>query len=266
MLPSGYEKKSFRRFAIPIDLDRLRSEYSSISDSAWARSYWGNIHCSVGMLLLRGGVTGTEEDFFAESISNHAVLDSLPYIKSLIAEAGPFGEASYAFLFRMIPNGVTLKHQDLMEQWFDLYRIHIPIITNADAFFVSEDKSLHFEEGYAWSFNNQVDHGVVNGPNERIHLIFDVPFNPALAEQIDRSEHIVGENIIENVERINSSVGTTASYPGDKTLRNAISTLRERGHSYEAIADFFNAKKIPSKLLSRTSPWQAEDIRGLEAS
>ena len=38
-----------------IDLPRLRQEYASIPEDAWMASYWGTIHCSVGMLLLRGG-------------------------------------------------------------------------------------------------------------------------------------------------------------------------------------------------------------------
>ena len=68
MLPPEYRKKNFLRFDVPVDLDGLVGEYNAIPSSAWATSYWGDVHCSVGMLLLRGGTSGTERDFYSDEV------------------------------------------------------------------------------------------------------------------------------------------------------------------------------------------------------
>ena len=92
------------------------------------------MHCSVGMLLLRGGNSGNQSDFYCEEVVDHEPLSRMPYLSNLIGEDGPFGRAKYCFIFRTVPNGITVTHKDLQEIWFDMYRIHIPLITNNGAF------------------------------------------------------------------------------------------------------------------------------------
>jgi len=262
VLPEEYQKKSFLRFDCQLDLETLTSEYSGLSDSIWQTSYWGSIHCSIGMVLLRGGNKGTEFDFFSDDVFDKPVLKQLPYISELIGENGPFGQATYAFIFKMRANGVTLKHQDIIETWFDMYRIHIPIITNKDAHLIVNNQSQHLATGYAWSFDNQQDHGVVNGDEERIHLIFDVPFSEKMAAQMDGATHFPGERIESHVERISQKAQATASYPGDAFIKNGITTLVKQGASYAQIADIINAKRIPTKTYPVTK-WDAKMVEDL---
>ncbi len=262
MLPRKYRKKSFLKFSCSVDTNKLLEEYRSIPDSAWGSSYWGNIHCSVGMLLLRGGKQGTEHDFFSELVHDKPILDELPYIKHLISEEGPFGKAGYAFIFRLEPNGVSLKHRDMIKKWENMYRIHVPIITNDGAFLIANEKSQHFSLGSAWSFDNQSDHGVVNGDQERVHLIFDVEFNPKLARAIDSAKFIEGKRIKKHIITISKENKARASYPGDQVMKNAILDLRQRGANESQIADFFNAKNIPSKSYP-AKPWDKEMILSL---
>lgn len=247
MLPSGYEKKSFRKFDFAVDLKSLEKDYLAISDEDWAASYWGHVHCSVGMLLLRGGNSGTEQDFFCDEVYDSPLLARLPYIRYLIGEEGPFGKANYAFIFRLEPNGITLKHQDLMEKWKDMYRIHVPIYTNPGAYLIANGLSQHFSKGSAWSFDNHSDHGVVNGDSERVHLIFDVEHSDKMAACIDEAELLPGQAIPGHEQTISQKSRTIPSYPGDVVMKNAITTLRTRGVNDTDIAKFFNAKGIPSK-------------------
>lgn len=246
-LPENYQKRSFYRFDVQIDLERLVDEFLAIPDDAWYASYWGEIHCSVGMLLLRGGSTGTERDFYADSVVNYPILDKLPYMKSFLTADGPFGEATYAFIFTMEPNGLTQAHRDMMEKWTDMFRIHIPIITNRRARLISDGYAQHFEAGYAWSFDNHSRHGVVNGSQPRSHFILDVPFNDKLAGQIDRAEYVRGEKRDDLVRKIEAGRKTRASYPGDEYMGNAVKYLRGQGLDDARIADSFNAKSIPTK-------------------
>lgn len=267
MLPDGYQKRSFLRFHVPIDLEALRDEFRSIPNEAWVSSYWGNIHCSIGMLLLRGGDAGGAEDFFSDEVIDKAPLAKLPYIESLLGPDGPFGAAVYAFLFRMEPRGVTLGHQDQIEKWHDMFRIHVPIVTNRGAFLISDNRSIHFEAGHAWSFDNQTRHGVVNGPATRTHLIFDVEFSETLAQRIDAADFLPGKRNENHVKKINSKKQATTSYPGDRALMQAMERLRASGYDDEKIAEFLNAKGIPTrryhidKGLHSRGKWDARAVR-----
>jgi len=259
MLPDKYKKRSFLKFSCDIDTHLLKQEFDSISSEAWESSYWGSIHCSIGMLLLRGGDQGTEFDFFSQQVFDKPILKTLPYIEQLIGEDGPFGKAEYAFIFKLKPNGITLKHQDSIERWFDMYRVHIPIITNPGANLIVNDRAQHLSLGSAWTFDNQADHGVVNGNEERVHLILDVPFSEKMATQIDRAICLPGEEIAEYNLKISQSNKAVPSYPGDEVIRTGIATMRSQGASSEQIAGFMNSKSIPSKVYPSV-PWTEEMV------
>jgi len=262
MIPDKHKKRSFIKFDFTVESDLLEEDFSKITEEDWLTSYWGSVHCSVGMLLLRGGNSGTPEDFFCKEVSNQEVLEKLPYVKRLISEDGPLGAAKYAFIFKTAPNGVTLKHQDLMDVWKSMYRIHVPIYTNSGAYLISDGLSQHFQKGWMWSFNNHSDHGVVNGNQERVHLIFDVPYNKKLANAIERSDILEGENLPENVNRISQKTQSVDSYPGDIIIKHAIKTLKNRGVNDQQIASFFNSKKIPTKTYTQ-SGWEESSIQAI---
>ncbi len=101
------------------------------------------------MLLLRGGSSGTERDFYSDTVVDSPLLSSLPTISSLLDEDGPFGGAQYAFLFRTQPRAVSLVHRDLIDKWQDMDRIHVPLINNPGAHLTSDCLSIHFAAGHA---------------------------------------------------------------------------------------------------------------------
>lgn len=270
MSTDTYRKRSFLRFNVGIDSARLLAEYQAVGEDAWLSSYWGNVHCSVGMLLLRGGNSGTAEDFYSREVEDQPVLEQLPYARQLISDSGPFGRAEFAFVFRMEPNGVTMAHNDYMERWHDLYRIHIPIDTHPKAHLIVNGLSQHLAAGYAWTFDNQARHGVVNGPKPRAHLILDVPMNDALAAAWDKARHFPGEVIKGHMDKIQSDKKARASYPGDDEMRKALRLLRERGLDDAAIAGFLNEKKVPARRYDPSKPrgvvaWTANDVAAVEA-
>jgi len=182
-----YKKRSFLRLPVEVDCALLLADYRSVPAEAWSTSHW-DMHCSADMLLLRGGDQGSATDFSTNEISNRKILSTLPYISSLIGEDGPFGQTTYAFIFRMKPMGVTRAHWDQQPIWKNLFRVHIPIMTNPDAVLMSEKRAKHFPVGEAWTFDNQKMHGVVNGDSVRTHLIFDVPHGPKLYALLQAAE------------------------------------------------------------------------------
>ncbi len=193
----SHKKRSFLKLPVSIDVERLLADYRSIPALAWAPSYW-DAHCSSSMLLLRGGDTDTEQDFMAHEVSDRSALAELPYFRWLLGEDGPFGNATYAFIFRMKPLGLSRPHVDSAPEWEEPFRIHIPLATNDDAFLLSEGRAKHLAVGEAWTFDNQVMHGALNGNTVRTHLIFDVPDNPRLDALLHAAEFDPG---IEDPER-----------------------------------------------------------------
>jgi hypothetical protein len=132
------------------------------------------------MLLLRGGVTGTEDDFSSSQSYDHEILTQTPYLSWLVGAAGPFGGATYAFLFRMKPTGVARPHIDEAPAWQEPLRVHVPVTTNDDAFLLCRGRAKHLAVGEAWTFDNQSMHAAVNGAAVRTHLIMDVARNPKM--------------------------------------------------------------------------------------
>jgi Aspartyl/Asparaginyl beta-hydroxylase len=63
------------------------------------------------------------------------------------------------------------------------HKIHVPLITNPGAMFLSREQGFHLASGRAWEVNNIAPHGGINtGQEDRIHLIFEV-FDRAASEQ-----------------------------------------------------------------------------------
>lgn len=55
------------------------------------------------------------------------------------------------------------------------HKIHVPLVTNQNAYFLVRDEHVHLEQGIAYEVNNIVSHGGENsGAEDRIHLIFEV--------------------------------------------------------------------------------------------
>jgi hypothetical protein len=186
-----YVKRSFLKLPVSVNVPALLEEYRSVPADAWSSTHWG-AHFSSNMLLLRGGKKGTAEDFTTNQVSDHACLQQMPYISSLLAPDGPFGEITYAFIFRMRPMGVARPHTDDDPAWKTPFRVHIPITTNAGSLLLSEKRAIHFDVGEAWTFDNQATHAVVNGDEVRTHLIMDVQPNPRMAVLLDRAEYVPG--------------------------------------------------------------------------
>jgi hypothetical protein len=185
-------KRSFLQLPVEIDVHRLLNDYLSIPPEAWASTHW-DIHCSSNMVLLRGGTKGTGEDFTCAESVDHDLLSRLPYMGWLLGQSGPFGGNRYAFILRMKPLGVARPHVDEDPVWYDPFRIHIPIVTNDDAYLLSKGRSKHLAVGEAWTFDNQSEHAVTNGDAVRAHLIFDVSPNPKVLNLLQNSRFDQGE-------------------------------------------------------------------------
>lgn len=79
------------------------------------------------------------------------------------------------FLAKLRPKSEVGMHRDTGGFLEDCHRIHIPIKTNSEVFYVIENKRYNWEKGKIYEFDNTRVHGVLNESNEdRIHLMFNL--------------------------------------------------------------------------------------------
>ena len=80
-----------------------------------------------------------------------------------------------AMLARLLAGHSIDMHVDGAGSNLLTHKIHIPVQTNQDVLFFSENCPFHLSEGVAYEVNNVKPHGVKNGGSrDRIHLIFEV--------------------------------------------------------------------------------------------
>lgn len=262
-------KRSFLKIPVSIDRDRILSEFAAIPEEAWGVSHW-DVHCSIDVLLLRGGCKGEASDFITREVTNSPILEKLPYIRALIEPDGPFGGAVYAFIFRTKPNGITRVHKDGEEVWHQTHRIHIPIITNDGAFLLAEGRAKHIPVGEAWTFDNQTDHGVVNGNSTRVHLIIDVDPNPKFARLIAGATYDPGQLDPANWSK---AQGTVKSSHGSPLLVASGAPLTQKEKAVRGLnVDGFATRvtKLGKKGILLRTPLRIGDIitavNGVETS
>ena len=102
-----------------------------------------------------------EEDF-KDWIVGTEVLQS-------IANSFNIRDVGRVRMLMMKPRSTYSLHYDL-----DLWRVHIPLVTNPDAFMFVDGKMWHMPLGNAYLVKVEHHHLAVNAGNEnRIHIVFD---------------------------------------------------------------------------------------------
>lgn len=80
-----------------------------------------------------------------------------------------------AFIAKLEPNGKIRLHKDSGEFLEDIHRIHIPLQTAADCFYLVEDAKVNMEVGKMYEIDNTRVHGVENNSSvPRIHLVVNL--------------------------------------------------------------------------------------------
>jgi aspartyl/asparaginyl beta-hydroxylase (cupin superfamily) len=91
----------------------------------------------------------------------------------------------------MHPGTVIPKHFDKItnNSFKKSHRIHVPILTNDEVYFIIGDARCVAEVGKAYEINNRKQHGVENkGDTDRVHLIFDIYIPSEFGTQEERNK------------------------------------------------------------------------------
>lgn len=100
----------------------------------------------------------------------------LEQISNYLASLGELSKIQRANVVLLKAKSLISSHIDKGEFLQSTRRIHIPITTNEDCYFVIDEKQQHLKESELWEINNTGRyHSFHNeGQTDRIHLIIDI--------------------------------------------------------------------------------------------
>jgi len=141
----------------------------------WLESQW-KWHVESRFALLR---TGQRASYPGSELTNgHSInqpnLERLPRLLHFLDSAFPI-KPTLAWLGRIPQGGRIFTHVDNTQHWDEHHRVHVPLITNAQARLCVDGGFLHLLPNRIWLLNNSVPHGALNRGPERLHLVLDLP-------------------------------------------------------------------------------------------
>ncbi|QOG04103.1 aspartyl/asparaginyl beta-hydroxylase domain-containing protein [Flavobacterium sp. MDT1-60] len=167
---------SFSKLPISFSIDKLQKELAKCETDLWTphfntNRYEGN-WTSVS-LRSQSGLVNDITSFANKAYINTDLLDRCPYFKKIMDWFQCEKEA--VRLLRLGPQSEIKEHVDNDTSYEDgFFRIHIPIITNAEVFFYVDKKQVPMQMGECWYANFQLPHSIENKSAEpRIHLTLD---------------------------------------------------------------------------------------------
>lgn len=97
----------------------------------------------------------------------------------------------------LFPGDMLPYHRDPTWWHEHSHRIHIPVLTNPECFWLVEGRETHLKVGKYYEINNRKFHTVINrGSTPRLHLVFDILENNKYQEVLDNNINIDAETCI----------------------------------------------------------------------
>lgn len=166
------------KFPIQFDEQKLVADLSKVLEENWTAHY-----NTMGYTGNWSGVSlyakdGDERNIIAQ-VGDQKPLEETPLMKN----CDYFREVIAYFQFPILSVrllrlevGAEIKpHTDLELGYEDhQFRLHIPIVTNPDVFFILDGERLEMLPGECWYANVNFTHSVANrGAVDRVHLVID---------------------------------------------------------------------------------------------
>jgi hypothetical protein len=158
-----------------VDVSLTNALLHKIEDADWLsydyRKTMGFTDCN--SILLRHS-----SEYKTETIRDMPLLDKFKEELNAILECLKnfynFDEHA-AFLAKLEPYGKIHMHQDGGEFLEQIHRIHIPIKTNPNCFYIVENVSVNMQIGNIYEIDNMRVHGVENKCDDyRVHLVVNL--------------------------------------------------------------------------------------------
>lgn len=115
------------------------------------------------------------------------LLQKLPSIAKFLASSRLAIMGSR--LLRLLPGAFLHEHRDFVYlENLKRLRLHLPLVTNQNAFIIAPGRRLHFKRGFLWKLDPKATvHSACNfGLQPRIHLMIDCYMNDRLLELLSQ--------------------------------------------------------------------------------
>jgi len=178
------------RLPLRVNAAQLETEVAALPESAWAGTGGRvGVHRAAQASFLRGFAPAEGE----KPIEDRELLGAMPYVREIITRLIP-APAQRCLLARLPPAARITAHIDLAPYFSKTIRIHVPVITHADAWMYCGGLAFHMQPGEVWALNNSSSHGVWNAhaTDARTHLICDFLPSPELLGLLGRAERDLG--------------------------------------------------------------------------
>lgn len=166
------------KFPFQFDRERLQEDLQKVMNSQWVDHYNQNDYDGKWTSIALMSTNGKSDNIYAFHFDSKAIIET-----DLLQSCSYFKEVLDSFLVEKtavrllnLAAGAQIKpHSDHCLGYEDGYfRMHIPIVTNPDVFFILDDQRIVMNEGECWYINANFTHSVANnGSTDRIHLVFD---------------------------------------------------------------------------------------------
>ena len=181
--------QSAYKLPLSFDPDPIVEEVSTAeSRSAWI-DHWADATAIPGTWVFIPLIasprdlpeaTGSEPERSPRSL---ALLEDLPHTRNIIESFHT--KVLRARLMKLKAGAVIKEHRDFAyfggQRWsFERgrIRVHIPIVTGANVFWMLSGKRIDMKAGEAWYVNVCMPHSVENrGDTDRIHLVLELEVN-----------------------------------------------------------------------------------------
>src|SRR5262245_43067932 len=178
------------RLPVRVDAGRLQTEVAALPEASWAGTGGRvGVHRAAQAIFLRGFAPAEGET----PIEDREPLRDLSYIREIITTLIP--ASVQRCLLARLPAGARITgHIDLAPYFAKTLRIHVPVVTNDQAWMYCAGLSFRMRPGEVWALNNSATHGVWNAhvSEARTHLICDFLPGPELLGLLARSERELG--------------------------------------------------------------------------
>ncbi|MFN8396732.1 MAG: aspartyl/asparaginyl beta-hydroxylase domain-containing protein [Bacteroidia bacterium] len=168
------------KLPLQVDLEGLLSDLKTCQQLNWSAHYntrdyegdWESI-----ALRSHDGKSTTVFAHPSETYHDTDLLAQCPHFKSLIDSLQCDKEV--VRLLRQAAGGEIKTHRDMGLGYPDgTFRLHVPLLTNAEVDFVVDGKRLPMQPGECWFADFSLPHSVHNrGKTDRVHLVIDCTRN-----------------------------------------------------------------------------------------
>jgi quercetin dioxygenase-like cupin family protein len=166
------------QFALQFDVSLLQADLQHVLSQAWVPHFNSNGYEGQWNALSLYGNHGDPKDVtvpleWSEQVSETPLLKECAYFQEVIRS---FQFPLLAVRLMRLEAGAAIKpHRDHELGYEDgQFRLHIPIVTNDEVYFILDGERLLMQAGSCWYTNVNFTHEVANkGSEDRIHLVID---------------------------------------------------------------------------------------------